>query len=36
MEVSSCSMRVEKSTKVELSEGGIIQMDFLLKGGDLS
>ena len=36
MEVSSRSMRVKKSTKVWLSEGGGIQLDFLLKGGGLS
>ena len=36
MGVSSCSMRVKKSTKVGLSEGGGIQLDFLLKGGSLS
>ena len=36
MEVISCSMHVKNSTKVGLSVGGGIQLDFLLKGGVLS
>ena len=36
MNVSSCSMRVKISTKMGLSEEGGIQLDFLLKEGDVS
>ena len=36
MEMSSCSVRVKKLTKVGLSDGGDAQLDFLLKGGGLS
>ena len=32
----SCSVRVKKFVKVELSEGGGIPLDFLLKGGIFS
>ena len=36
MDMSSCSVRVEKSTKVGLSEGRGVQLDFLVKGCGLS
>ena len=36
MNVSSCSMRVKISTKMGLSEEGGIQLDLLLKEGDVS
>ena len=33
-ETRSCSVRVKKLVKVGLSEGGGVQLDFLLKGGE--
>ena len=36
MEMSSCSVHAKKSTEAGLSEGGGVQLDFLLKGGGLS
>ena len=35
-QMRSCSGRVKKLVKVRLSEGGSVQLDFLLKGEILS